>query len=226
MRHGKAWGPPALRRVKIAELRKTGEYLVADTREALVALAQMDVLEVHTWNARAETPYAHDRVVVDLDPGPRVTWPQVVAAARLVRRMLADVGLRAWLKTTGGRGLHVVAPIAPADVAECLAFARTLAAALVDHDPRTFTTTGAKAGRAGQIFIDALRNNRTNTSVAAFSLRARAGAPVSVPIAWEELTTRLDPARFTIATVPKRLRRVADPWAGYWSARQRLPQGS
>jgi len=121
--------------------------------------------------------------------------------------------------------LHVVAPLEPTDVAACLAFARTLAAALVAHDPATFTTAGARAGREKQIFVDALRNNRTNTSVAAFSLRARAGAPVSVPIAWEELTARLDPARFTIATVPARLRRGRDPWAAYWSARQSLPGG-
>ena len=135
LRHGKAWGPRELRRVKIRELQKTGEYLVADTPEALVALAQMGVVEVHTWNAAAETPYQHDRVVFDFDPGPQVAWREVVAAARAVRQMLADQKLRAWVKTTGGKGLHVVVPIAPADGAACLTFAQAVSAALADSAP-------------------------------------------------------------------------------------------
>src|SRR4051812_19190594 len=113
LRHGKAWGPPQLRRVTIRELRKTGEDLVAGTPEALVALAQMGIVEVHTWNARAETPYSHDRIVFDLDPGPRIAWPQVIAAAHLVRQLLTEHELRSWVKTTGGKGLHVVVPISP-----------------------------------------------------------------------------------------------------------------
>ena len=107
MRHGKAWGPSALRRVRIRELRKTGEYLVADTREALVALAQMGVLEIHTWNADADEPYLHDRVILDLDPGAAIKWNAVVGAAKLIRKMLTAVGLASWVKTTGGKGLHV-----------------------------------------------------------------------------------------------------------------------
>ncbi len=223
MRHGRAWGPSALRRVPIRERTKTGEYLVADNREGLVALAQMDVLELHTWNARAEAPYAHDRIVVDLDPGPAVRWADVVAAAKLVRRMFDDLKLACWVKTTGGKGLHVVAPIVPAPVDDCLAFARAIAGALVQHDPSRYTTTLAKAGRERQILVDSLRNNRTNTSVAAYSLRARAGAPVSVPLDWNELTARLEPTNFDIRSVGPRLREVGDPWRDYPSARQRLP---
>jgi len=223
MRHGKAWGPNALRRVSIRELRKTGEYLVADTREALVALAQMGVLEVHTWNASAETPYDHDRVVIDLDPGPEVAWSEVVAAAKLVRQLLMDLRLQSWVKTTGGKGLHVVVPIEPLPFARCLAFSRALAGALIEHEPARFTTKSVKAGRQGQILVDTLRNNRTNTSVAAYSLRARPRAAVSVPLSWDELSARLDPGRFTIATVPPLLQRRADPWAAYGSTRQRLP---
>ena len=223
LRHGKAWGPPAIRRVRIRELRKTGEYLVADSRTALVGLAQMGVVEVHTWNARAETPYQHDRIVVDLDPGPEIGWNEVVAAAKAARQALDDLGLKSWVKTTGGKGLHVVFPIEPTPVDTCLAFARDLAAAFVDHAPSRFTTANAKAGRERKILIDIFRNNRTNTAVAAYSLRARAGAPVSVPIAWDELGPRLRPAAFTIATVPGRLRREGDAWSGYWTTRQRLP---
>jgi bifunctional non-homologous end joining protein LigD len=222
LRHGKAWGPPQLRRVKIRELRKTGEYLVADTPEALVALAQMGIVEVHTWNASAATPYVHDRVVFDFDPGPEVAWREVVAAARLVRDMLADQKLRSFLKTTGGKGLHVVVPIARTDGAACLAFSQAVAAALVETNPRRFTTNVPKAGREKQILVDALRNGRANTAVAAFSLRARRGAPVSMPLDWDELTARLDPARFDIRTAVARSRE-RDPWSGYWTCRQKLP---
>jgi bifunctional non-homologous end joining protein LigD len=223
MRHGTVWGPKEIRRVKIKELRKTGEYLVADDRPALIGLAQMGVLELHTWNSRAEAPYRHDRVVVDLDPGPRVAWPQIVDAAKIVQEALDQRGLRSWPKTTGGRGVHVVAPIEPAETEACVVFARGLAAALVERRPRDFTTRTVKAGREAQILIDIFRNNRANTSVAAYSLRARRGAPASMPITWDQLTVRLDPARFTIETVPRLLREADDPWRAYWSARQRLP---
>jgi len=223
LRHGKAWGPTAIRRVQIRELRKTGEYLVADTRAALVGLAQMGVIELHTWNSRAEAPYAHDRVVIDLDPGPEVAWKTTVAAAKLVRAALGDLGLRSWLKTTGGKGLHIVVPIAPTAAATCLEFSRRVADDLTRSDPRLFTSAMAKAGREKLVLIDAFRNNRTNTSVAAYSLRARAGAPVSMPLRWEQLKASLDPRTFNLQTVPARLRRQADPWRDYWSVRQTLP---
>jgi len=223
IRHGKAWGPAVLRRVQIRELRKTGEYLFADTPEALVGLAQMGIVEVHTWNSDADHPYLHDRIVFDIDPGPAVGWPQVVAAAKLIRTMLAGLRLQCWVKTTGGKGLHIVAPVEPAPAASCLAFARAAAHALVEHDPGQFTTDIPKRGREHKILVDVLRNNRTNTSVAAYSLRARAAAPVSVPLRWSELTSRLDPMRFDIATVPERLRRKGEAWQGYWATRQRVP---
>jgi len=223
MRHGKAWGPEALRRVRIRELQKTGEYLVADTREALVSLAQMGIVEVHTWNALAEAPYMHDRIVLDFDPGPRVGFEKVIEAALLARRVLADVGLQTWVKTTGGKGLHVVAPIEPAPAAACLAFARAVAGTLVGHDRARFTTSVAKKGREAKILIDVLRNNRTNTSVAAYSLRARAGAPVSLPLAWSDLVPSLDPSTFNARSFLGASRREKDPWHGYAKIRQRLP---
>jgi bifunctional non-homologous end joining protein LigD len=116
-----------------------------------------------------------------------------------------------------------VAPIEPTDVDTCLAFARRFAAVLVQNEPARFTTANAKAGRARQILIDVLRNNRTNTSVAAFSLRARPGAPVSVPIAWDDLGPRLSPAAFTLQTVRGKAQQAADAWSDYWTTRQRLP---
>jgi bifunctional non-homologous end joining protein LigD len=152
-----------------------------------------------------------------------VTWKQVVAAARLVREMLRTLGLRSWVKTTGGRGLHVVAPLAPErDWAECLVFSRAVAEALERTDP-LYTTAFAKAGREQQILVDYLRNNRTNTSISAYSTRARAGATVSVPLTWSELKPALDPLSFNIDVVKQRLKRLRrDPWSDYWTTRQTL----
>jgi bifunctional non-homologous end joining protein LigD len=224
MKHSKVWAPPALRRIRIQEKTKLGEYLVADTVAAVVSLVQMDVVEIHTWNSRAEHVEQPDRIVLDLDPGPEVPWRQVIAAARLVRDALRALGLESWVKTTGGLGLHVVVPLVPErDWSECLAFARGVARAVERQDPRLYTTRYAKAGREAKILIDYLRNNRTNTSIAAFSTRARPGAPVSFPVGWDDLTPRLDPLRLTLRTVPARLaRQRVDPWARYFRSRQRL----
>jgi bifunctional non-homologous end joining protein LigD len=223
MKHSKVWAPAAVRRVRIPEKTKLGEYLVVDTEEALLSIVQMDVLELHTWNSAAERVEDPDRLVLDLDPGPEVRFVEVVRAARLARDALRAIGLAAFVKTTGGAGLHVVAPIVPAPWQECLEVARALATALARHDPRRFTTSFARAGRERKILVDYLRNNRTNTSVAAFSTRARPGAPVSAPIAWEELSPGLRPERFTLRSMPRRLRSLgADPWREYDAARRPL----
>lgn len=224
MKHSKVWAPPAVRRVNIQEKTKVGQYLVVDTLPALISLVQMNVLEVHTWNSKVASIERPDRIVIDIDPGSDVKWTQVIEAARLVRRLLTDLKLVSFVKTTGGRGLHVVVPLTPhADWRQCLDFARTIAEAMVRHDPATFTTAFAKAGRERKILVDYLRNNRTNTSIAAFSARARPGAPVSVPIQWEELRASLEPRQWTIVTVQDRLKRLKkDPWDGYGRTRQRL----
>jgi bifunctional non-homologous end joining protein LigD len=132
--------------------------------------------------------------------------------------------LESFVKTTGGRGLHVVVPLTPhADWKQCLDFSRALSERFEQAQPELYTTAFAKAGRSRKILIDYLRNNRTNTSIAAYSTRAREGAPVSTPLTWEELRVSLDPRSFTVLTVPKRLGRLkSDPWAGYWKCRQRL----
>ena len=228
MKHSKVWAPSALRRVRIREKTKIGEYLIADSPAAIVALAQMDVLEIHTWNSRFTRVEHPDRIVIDLDPGTQVAWNAVVAAARLVRQLLLALDLESFVKTTGGRGVHVVVPLTPkAEWRECLDFARAFAETVVRHEPRLFTTRFAKLGRERQILVDYLRNNRTNTSIAAYSTRARPDAPVSVPVAWSELTPARAPDRFTIATVPPRLaRRRADPWSAYWTTRQTIPRAA
>ena len=224
MKHSKVWAPAALRRVRIQEKTKLGEYLIADSVEAVVGLVQMDVLEVHTWNACFSDVERPNRVVVDLDPGERVAWRVVVGAARLVRDLLGTIHLESFVKTTGGRGLHIVVPLqASAGWDGCLEFARALAALLVRHQPALFTDRFAKSGRSNKILVDYLRNNRTNTSIAAYSTRARPDAPVSAPLSWPELTDAREPGRFTMATMPGRLAKLkADPWKAYWSVKQRL----
>ena len=224
MKHSKVWAPPALRRVRIQEKTKVGDYLVADNIAAIVSLVQMDVLEIHTWNTCIDRVELPNRIVFDMDPGAHVPWARVIEGARLVRKMLKTVGLESFPKTTGGKGLHVVVPLVPrADWRECLEFSRALAEAIERHDPSLYTTTFAKAGRERKILIDYMRNNRTNTSVAAFSTRARPGGPVSMTLRWEEVTPALDPAAWTIATAERRLSSLRqDPWRDYWSCRQRL----
>jgi bifunctional non-homologous end joining protein LigD len=224
MKHSKVWSPPGLRRVAIREKKKVGDYLVADSVTALIALVQMGVLEIHTWNSRVDRVEQPDRLVFDLDPGPQVGWPAVIDAARLVRAALHELSLGSFVKTTGGRGLHVVVPLIPdAEWSECLAFSRALAEAIVRLDPRRYTTAFAKAGRERQILIDYLRNNRTNTSIAAYSTRARPRAPVSVPLSWDELSPRLRSDQYTVTNLGKRLRKLrSDPWQAYWSTPQRI----
>ena len=226
LKHAKTWGPSALRRVKIQEKTKVGEYLVADSIEAVVSLAQMGIVEIHTWNSTMEDIERPNRIVWDLDPGPAVTWKQVVAAARLVRSVLTTLRLTSWVKTTGGRGLHVVIPIKPArEVAECLEFSRGVSDAIARTDPQLYTTTFAKRGRERKVLIDYLRNNRTNTSICAYSPRARPGATVSMPLDWSDLNA--SPERWTLPTAAKRLKRFRnDPWTKYWACHQEISDAS
>jgi bifunctional non-homologous end joining protein LigD len=224
MKHSKVWAPEPLRRVRIREKTKIGDYLIADDAGGLVGLVQMGVVEIHTWNSRFADVERPDRVVLDIDPGEDVAWSSVVACARLVRDLLKVLGLTSFVKTTGGRGAHVVVPLTPrADWSECLAFSRAVAEALARRDP-TFTTRFSKAGRQNKLLIDYLRNNRTNTSVAAFSTRARPGAPVSMPLTWTELSASRHPGRFTASVAVARARRRNDPWKDYWTTKQTIPR--
>ena len=217
VKHSKVWAPAPIRRVRIREKTKLGEYLIADSVAAVVGLVQIGVLEIHTWNSCFANVERPDRIVIDLDPGERVAWPAVVESARLVRRMLAAVDLESFVKTTGGRGLHVVVPLAPrADWSSCLEFVRAVADTLAASDPERYTARFTKSGREAQILVDYLRNNRTNTSIAAYSTRAKPTAPVSVPLAWHELSARRPPDRWTMTAVLKRLAALSDdPWRGY-----------
>jgi len=224
MKHSKVWAPAPLRRVHIQEKTKVGEYLIADDVAGVVGLVQMGVLEIHTWNSDAARVEEPNRLVFDLDPGETVTWRRVVETARMVRESLRALGLESFVKTTGGAGLHVVVPLVPhAAWSVCLAFSRAFAQTVERSDPTRYTTTFAKAVRANKILVDYLRNNRTNTSVAAYSTRANARATVSMPLGWKELSPSLDVSAFTVVTVPKRLAKLrADPWKDYWTTKQKL----
>ena len=218
------WAPDTLRRVRIQEKKKVGEYLVVEDLPGLIGLAQIGILEIHTWNSTVDHLEQPDRVVFDLDPDAAVAWEAVVEAAGRVRHRLEGLGLAAFVKTTGGKGVHVVVPLRPgAGWDECAEFARLLAESIAREHPSQYLTEVSKAARKGKIFIDWLRNTRGATSVAAYSTRARPGAPVSTPITWEELP-RTRPDEYTVETLPGRLAglKKREPWAGYEKAARPL----
>jgi bifunctional non-homologous end joining protein LigD len=224
-RHAGSGVPPELSEVEISGFEESGAYLYIKDVKGLVALVQMGVLEIHPWNALADRPERPDRIVFDLDPGEDLAFADVVAGAHEVRARLTALGLVTFAKTTGGKGLHVVAPIERrAEWPDVKRFARTLAESIAADAPTRYLTRISKAERRGRIFIDYLRNDPTSTAVAPYSTRSREGAPVATPVSWEEVGPGLDPKRFTIRTVPERLRGLnADPWAEIGKVRQRLP---
>ncbi|HEX6738651.1 MAG TPA: DNA ligase D, partial [Vicinamibacteria bacterium] len=223
-KHTGHWAPDTLKRVRIQEAKKVGEYLVVEDLAGLIGLVQIGILEVHTWNSTLDRLEQPDRLVFDLDPDEGLPWERTVEAARTVRAALEALDLVSFLKTTGGKGLHVVAPLQPGpDWDEVGRFAEALAVKLAGADPDRYVATMAKAKRRGKVFIDYLRNHRGATSISPYSTRAKPGAPVSLPIAWDELTPKLRPEAFTLKTVPARLEsRREDPWAEYGKVRQRL----
>jgi DNA ligase D len=224
-RHAGSGVPAELGEVEIAGFEESGAYLYIKDVKGLIALVQMGVLEMHPWGARVDRPERAERVIFDLDPGEGLGFADVVAAARDLRAALDGLRLVSFVKTTGGKGLHVVVPIERRhEWRDVKAFAKRVAETLAVDAPNRFLTRIAKAERQGRIFIDYLRNDPTSTAVAPYSTRARAGAPVAMPIAWEELSPSLQPAAFDINTVPGIVAgRRSDPWAEIDKIRQRLP---
>jgi DNA ligase D len=227
-RHANAGSPAELKEVRIEGFGDSEPFLYITNAKGLIALVQMGVLEIHPWGSRVDRPLRPDRIVFDLDPGEDVPFEDVIAAARDTRNRLLALGLKSFVKTTGGKGLHVVVPIARRPGwPDVKAFARSVADQLARDEPGRFLARVSKAERAGRIFVDYLRNDPTSTAVAPYSTRAREGATVATPLAWDELTPRLDPSTFNVLTVPKRLARLGgDPWADMLSLAQRLPSNA
>lgn len=218
-----AWAGLDETRVRHLDLDGDDALAIRDLA-GLITLVQANVLEIHPWGARAADAERPDRLVFDLDPGEGVAWPAVVAGARSIRERLAALGHQGFLKTTGGHGLHVVVPLKPsADWDAAKRFCKSIAEGLARDDPGRFIATATKAGRRGRIYVDYLRNGRGATAVAAFSTRARAGAPVAVPVSWEEVDGLRSGAAFTVDTLQRRLaQRGADPWADMEAAARPL----
>jgi bifunctional non-homologous end joining protein LigD len=223
-KHTGYWAPKSLRRIQIQEKTKVGEYLVVDDLAGLVGLVQIGILEIHVWNSRADDLEHPDRLIFDLDPHEDVPWARVAEAAIRLRERLRRLGLESFVKTTGGKGLHVAVPLAGRPTwDDTTEFSAAVAAQMVAERPDAFTDVMTKARRVGKIYVDTLRNTRGATAVCAYSTRAKEAAPVSTPLTWEELAKGATGADFTVQTVRERLRRKRkDPWSGYDDVRQRL----
>jgi bifunctional non-homologous end joining protein LigD len=216
--------PDVIPRVPIDEEEGSDLYLYVDGLPALVALVQLGVLELHVWGSRRDRLDRPDKLVFDLDPDEDLPFGRVAAAALRLRELLSDLGLECYPKATGGKGLHVVVPVTRrSDWAEAKAFTHAVAQRLVAEDPEGFTARMSKRHRTGRIFVDYLRNARNATAIADYSTRARPGAPVAVPLAWDEVDPRARKApRFTVREVPDRVAEIGDPWEGAESLRQSI----
>jgi len=215
-----AWRGQSHEIMKAVDPEDDEPIIAIDGLPGLIGLVQGGTLEIHPWGSQLEDLERPDLINMDLDPGPDVTWQDVIDAAREVRERLAQAGLESFVKTSGGKGLHVVAPLKPrADWAEVKAFAKGIADAMASDTPERFVATVTKAKRKGKILVDYLRNGRGATAVAPYSTRARAGAAVSMPLFWEELSPAITADYFTVANAPTRLAAIGkDPWEDFWRA--------
>jgi bifunctional non-homologous end joining protein LigD len=206
----------------------TGETAIAiKDLDGMISLAQGAALEIHPWGSTLADWERPDILIMDLDPGDGVAWEMVIAAAREIRERLERAGLTAFVKTSGGKGLHVAAPLQPqAEWPAVKVFAKSFAEAMAADSPEAYVSTIPKARRQGKILIDYLRNQRGATAIAAYGARARPGAPVSMPLDWEELSPAIGPAHFTIANAPTRLASLTkNPWENFREAAAPLDQG-
>ena len=223
-KHDEARSIPGVKQLPARLWPNHAPLIEVASAEALLAAAQMNVIEFHTWNSTVKKIDQPDRIVFDLDPGAGVAWERVREAALLVRTLLDELGLQAWLKTSGGKGLHVVVPIAPRLPYDTV---KDLSQAAVAHLARTipsrFVAKSGSANRVGKIFVDYLRNGHGATTAAAYSARARPGLGVSMPVAWDELGSLKSGAQWSIATAREHLSlRGEDPWAAFFGTKQTL----
>ncbi len=223
-KHPSEGGPTFLKEVDVSETKKVELNLMIKDVSGLIELVQMGVLEIHVWGSQARTLEKPNRLIFDLDPDPNVDWSDVVQSARELRSVIEELGLKTFLKTTGGKGLHIVVPVQPkTEWEEAKAFCKAVADFMARVGPERYIATMSKAARKGKVFIDYLRNGRGATAVAAYSTRSRPGAPVSVPISWDELSVRLRPDAYHLTDLPARLKKLRrDPWEGIGETKQSL----
>jgi bifunctional non-homologous end joining protein LigD len=198
--------------------------LTIESTEALVSAAQMGTIELHTWNGVASALEKPDRMVFDLDPDSALGWDVMIEGAQLTRELLAELGLESWCKTSGGKGLHVVVPLAKVlGWDDVKAFSQAVAQHMARTLPERFSAKMGAQNRKGKLFVDYLRNNRGSSTIAAFSARARTGLGVSVPLAWDEVGHTTSGDQWNIANLHERLDALdGDPWSGYAKCRQRV----
>jgi bifunctional non-homologous end joining protein LigD len=200
---------------------KEHDVIAVDKLDDLIALVQYGALEIHTRGSRIEQLELCDRIVFDLDPGKGVTWNAIVAAAREIRERLDALQLKSFAKLSGGKGIHVVAPIDGTDWDTTKDFTQRIAFAMAADSPQRYVGKMTKSLRQGKIFIDYFRNSREATSVAPYSTRARPGAPVSAPLSWQQLGRTTSANEFTVLNLKKQFKH--DPWAAIGKVRQKLP---
>jgi bifunctional non-homologous end joining protein LigD len=204
--------------------KKSEAYFYIKDQRGLIELIQLGVLEIHPWGSRIDSIEKPDIIIFDLDPGADVAWKKVIDAAFLVKENLAKLNLTSFVKTTGGKGLHVVIPIKRQyrwDKVKL--FAQSFATALEALHPDLYVSQLSKTKRKGKIFIDYLRNQHGATAIAPYATRARENASVATPLSWEELSVRIKSDSFTIKTLPKRLSQLKnDPWIEFFTLKQTL----
>jgi bifunctional non-homologous end joining protein LigD len=223
-RHAMKGMSDAIRQVPIPGGESKKPYLYIDSAKGLFGLVQIGTLEIHDWGVSLAHIDKPDRIVFDLDPDEDLPLPILKAAAAEVREFLADLGLKSFLKSTGGKGLHLVAPLTPKlGWNEVKPFAKAVADALVAARPDRYTANPLKKTRVGKVFVDYLRNQRGGSAIINYSTRAKEGAPVACPLRWDELKGLKAAAPYTVKTLPARLKALKrDPWEGFFSTRQSI----
>ncbi|HUN82568.1 MAG TPA: non-homologous end-joining DNA ligase, partial [Phycisphaerae bacterium] len=219
--------PAGLRGIKIREKSTSGVYPLIQNESGLVSLVQMNAVELHGWQSRARDLERPDQVIFDLDPGEGVKWSEVADTAFAIRGILQRCGLMPFLKTSGGKGLHLVVPLKPAATwNEVKGFAEAVSLGIAHAAPDRYADKMTKSIRGGRIYIDFHRNGRGATCVLPYSTRSRPGAPVSLPIPWEAVRKTHSASEFTIENVPSRIRRSRDPWKDFDKTRRPITRNT
>jgi len=213
-------------RIKRHKDQEGEELIYVEDLEGLLTLVQAGVLEIHVWGSTIGDVEHANRIVFDLDPGDGVKWADVNKAARDLRERLAAVKLKSFVKTTGGKGLHIVVPTNGTPWDETKDFAHAMVLAMTADEPDRYVSKMTKSIRGGKIFLDYLRNGRGATAIVAYSTRARPGAAISTPVDWDELGPKLAPNKFTVLNIGRRLGALKkkNPWADIGKVRQSLPK--